>query len=304
MAISSVAFGEISRSRICLRPLAFHTTSAASSGLEPPEALTVSVVRKRRWATLTSASNVKPPSLARLGGARTRAARTTVICSAFGGACDAKALRRNMASLPVGGSPLTPSLFAHSASSSKPISRGFRRGSKNHLSRKRTRPSPIPGFAARRFAATTLLPVFWSFPPPAPPPPSPPVRAPLPSSPVAAPPADAFTDAGSSEKATFEPRSKELFGEAATRAAFNRLSIGETALTLALAMSRARLPGLLACTESAGCEAENGAWFSCLARRFVTTKPDVRTWRAGRFFFRRTGVFFFVDGALPGDPSS
>ena len=110
---------------------------------------------------------------------------------------------------------------------------------------------------------------------------------------VAAPPAGALTDAGSSEKATFEPRSKELFGDAATRAAFNRLSIGETALTLALAMSRARLPGLLACTESAGCEAENGAWFSFLARRFVTTNPDVRTWRAGRFFFRRTGVFLF-----------
>ena len=73
-------------------------------------------------------------------------------------------------------------------------------------------------------------------------------------------------------------------------------NMGLTALTLAFAMSLARLPGLLLCTESAGCDAENGAWFSCLARRFVTTNPDVRTWRAGRFFFRRTGVFLFVGG--------
>ena len=73
------------------------------------------------------------------------------------------------------------------------------------------------------------------------------------------PPAGVVADAGSSEKATRLPRSKELFGDAATRAAFNRLSMGLTALTLAFAMSRARLPGLLACTESAGCEAENGA---------------------------------------------
>ena len=68
-----------------------------------------------------------------------------------------------------------------------------------------------------------------------------------------------MTDAGSSEKATFEPRSKELFGEAATRAAFNLFNMGLTALTLAFAMSRARLPGLLTTEASAGCDAENGA---------------------------------------------
>ena len=65
--------------------------------------------------------------------------------------------------------------------------------------------------------------------------------------------------AGSSEKATFEPRSKELFGDAATRAAFNLFNMGLTALTLALAMSLARLPGLFAFISSAGCDAEKGA---------------------------------------------
>ena len=71
--------------------------------------------------------------------------------------------------------------------------------------------------------------------------------------------AGALTDAGSSEKATRLPRSKELFGDAATRAAFNRLSIGDTALTLAFAMSLAKLPGLFFTVSSAGCDAENGA---------------------------------------------
>ena len=70
--------------------------------------------------------------------------------------------------------------------------------------------------------------------------------------------AAAAAAAGSSEKATRLPRSKEPLGDAATRAAFNLFNMGLTALTLALAMSRARLPGLLTTEASAGCDAEKG----------------------------------------------